>query len=126
MSKSVRPSVSFTALVAAIKECRDHGVELAVDEKASWLKISAPNGNRVYIARQDRVKQVDLSGFGSGWEGTTQLERLNGSVQAHLDLTDEAAAVSALKTILSTMGDVPNESKRSGGKAARPSIVGLL
>lgn len=67
---------------------------ISIEDKAAWIKISGPHGDdgpRMYIARQVRIRQVDLSGFGKGFVGTVPLKAPNGRVQAHLDMEHEHA-----------------------------------
>jgi hypothetical protein len=61
---------------------------LAVSGKAAWVKVTGPNGHRVYIAKQKVARQVDLSMFGRDLKvGIIPSENLNGQVQAHLDMS---------------------------------------
>lgn len=99
--------------LSKVMDVVDHRpADVRLDEKRSWLKLSTKNGNVVYIARQKQVRQIDLSGFGRNMKGTIPLQAENGRVQAHLDLSDEASALTTLAAILIVMGSVHSDTAR--------------
>lgn len=96
----MRKGIDFS-LVEQVINARPSNVKL--EDKKNWLKLEAPNGARVYIAKQKQVRQIDLSGFGKGMYGTIPLQKPNGAVEAHLDLSHERALFH-LQQILELMG----------------------
>jgi hypothetical protein len=116
--KNVRPSVEFTQIC---------GIALAhpgvsVEEKAGWIKVSGPHGDRgprVYIQRKAQVRQVDLSMMGAP-EGSFASDGKNGSVEAHLDLASPAWAASFAACLDLVASSTPVQSAKS---KARPSLA---
>ncbi len=96
-------------------------------QKGAWIALTTALGNkgpRIYIASASPVcRQVDLSGFGKGLPGTERwtqadvdagqcsatrlgepkLRSLNGAVEAHLDMADQATAVEALRAMIAML-----------------------
>ena len=83
------------------------------EDKAAWIKVYGPHGDqgpRIYIAKQVRVRQIDLSDFGKGWVGTLPLKAPNGRVQAHLDMEDPLA-LWHLEELLKLLPSLPRVEK---------------
>lgn len=76
-------------LVMAVVDARPEGIKL--EEKKGWWKLEGPQGHRMYIAKGKVCRQIDLSEFGEGLVGTVRRSKLNGNVEAHVDLADERA-----------------------------------
>lgn len=95
-------------------------------EKGAWIALVTKDGNkgpRIYIANAPVCRQVDLSGWGRGMAGTERwtqkdveagqcshsrlgepkLRSLNGKVEAHLDMSDVEAAISALNAMIAAL-----------------------
>lgn len=117
MARSKRPGLArslFDALIAA----RPEGI--AVEEKAAWTKLQGPSGQRIYVARTEIVRQVDLSGFGRGFVGTLPLKAPNGQVQAHLDLS-HPQALEHFAMLLETLARLPKPEAAERAKRALPA-----
>lgn len=98
--------IEFSTVLDLIGRLRSSGVPLLVEEKSGWLKVSGPGGDRgrrVYVAKRDTVRRVDVSGFGAGVPGTTPPPRPNGAVQALLDM-DGDDPLTVLERLLRSVG----------------------
>lgn len=107
---------------------------LVLETKAAWDKITGPSGNRIYVSRAKRVKEVHLSGFGADAPYGVPPKAPNGKVQAWLDTSgseDETMArfASALADLASqpapapepeTQEAAPTEAKPQKKRAAAP------
>lgn len=115
-TKNVAPALDREAvdqLIASRPET------VSFEEKAGWFKLEA-NGNRIYIAKQKKVRHVHLSGFGAGLENTVPPPTKNGAVQAHLDVS-VPDALENLKQLISALPTLPPVTKPV--KAPKPAKV---
>jgi hypothetical protein len=97
---TVRAGIRMEKIVAVLSAFKD---ELAIEYKKNWVKVEGKLGACVYIQLAEVVRQIDLSGFGAGLDGTHPVTQPNGGVQAHLTLDDENAALSRLEEIFMTL-----------------------
>lgn len=136
----MRPGISFEKLWNVITEapvttlaesvvppaCRVEG--LKIEYKKAWIQIAARNGNRLYIARTPLVRDICLAGFGKEMPGTIPPPRHNGTVEAHLDMTDEAKALEVFTSLVNDLASLAPTTKAprlspmasSSPKAAKP------
>jgi hypothetical protein len=108
--KKMRAGIDFKSVMEAVSR-RPEGIE--VEEKSAWVKISAPNGNKIYVSKRGIVRQIDLSGWGEGLPGTVPPQRDNGRVTAQLDL-DKPDAVQRFEELLSEMLSAPSLPQTQG------------
>ena len=119
-SKSVRPSVSLDKCLAHLEGLE--GLKFKVTPKANWVKVEGPNGHRIYIAKTPEVRDIHLSGFGEGMDGTLPLSKPNGSVQAQLDLSlGEDMVLSLIGDLVKHIQELPRTAR--GSKAPAPVVT---
>lgn len=112
------------AQIAEILARRPEGVTL--ERKKNWLKVQGKNGAVMYISLKDDVRQIDLSGWGEGVEGTHPPKKPNGNVQAQVDL-GRPDAIALLEQLLAQLADaVPHRKGRKGNKAGKDSRAAAL
>lgn len=114
----MRPGIVMDSIISVLS-ARPANVKL--EEKKAWIKLEGPTGLRMYVAKQKIVRQIDLAGFGCGWDGTVPPPKHNGAVEACIDLANPNA-LTVLAEILCVMsaGEVKPTEKP---KAARPGKV---
>lgn len=111
------------SLIDLVVSSRPANVRL--EDKAAWLKLEGPGGQRVYIAKQKTCRRIDLSDFGKDWVGTVPLKAPNGRVQAHLDLAHPHALthLAMLLELIASMPKVEKEKTDRRPPAPKPLLV---
>lgn len=127
MPRTNRPSVKLETLIRTLEECIDEGMKLTVEVKKAWVKVTGPQGQKVYISKTPDVRQVDLSGFAEKElpddVPAVPATRYNGAVVAQLDLSvgDEKTAES-LKKLAGLMQDMSPAQTRRGRQARQINL----
>lgn len=128
---AVRYGIDRSEFTAILDRMTAEGYPLVVDEKAGWVKVfgpAGPNGPRLYIARRDVVRQVDLSGFGADFEqgpGCPVLgpEAKNGSVTGHLNLLHDDVLDNFEMLLMVVAAAAPAAPKAARGPADKKIIT---
>lgn len=61
-----------------------------VVDQAAFLKVVGPQGHRLYVAKQEVVRRIDLT-FHPGTEGIVKIRKQNGAAEWELDTGAEGA-----------------------------------
>lgn len=103
-TKSTKPSILRTDAIAVLENvAAANPGKLTYEDKSGWTKVTNESSKgRVYIQLRDDVREVHLSGWGKGFEGTVEPPKANGKVEAWLDLSSPDA-INNLETILNAL-----------------------
>jgi hypothetical protein len=104
MSKSTT-TVGIPMSLCMLACAKAEAAGITVVERAGWMKMIGPNGQRVYVKKGKRnVKVIELSMFGEGLDGT--IPHKNGQVQARID-TRRHDALELLEGFLAMLLTLP-------------------
>jgi len=92
-TKTTKPSILRTDVMAVLENVMaTNPGKLTYDDKSGWIKVTNESSKcHVYIQRRDDVREVHLSGWGKGFEGTVEPPKANGKVEAWLDMSSPDA-----------------------------------
>jgi hypothetical protein len=84
----MRTGIEFSTIMSIINSIPG----IKTEDCKNWVKVfgkGGPDKARLYVAKQVKVRQIDLSAFGANFIGVLKPNKPNGAVEGHLDLDHE-------------------------------------
>lgn len=107
-----KPGLPWKDIMNLLERVTDETWEVA--DQAAFLKVVGPQGHRLYVAKQENVRRIDLT-FHPGTDGITKARKHNGAAEWELDIGAEGALknLEAVLTWMKTASAQPVEKKRA-------------
>lgn len=98
-----RPGLPWDDVDALLARVCDDRYEITM--QSAFLQVKGPNGHRLYIAKQETIRRIDLA-FTPPDVPTIKPRKHNGSIERELDTADDAA-LTHLEQVLVWMASAP-------------------
>ena len=107
-----KPGLPWEEIMGLLERATDDTWEVV--DQAAFLKVVGPQGHRLYVAKQEVVRRIDLT-FHPGVDGIIKIRKTNGAAEWELDTAAEDALKNLEATIewMKTASAQPVEKKKA-------------